>query len=465
MEMKKWFITALLLPFSLLVLSAQTPMEQSRKAFEEGNYEGAAQICELAQSRVTDASEKRFLSTFMTMCQDCIRYRDEGDRLYQSGYYAEALTHYSRLLSLNPQDAYAAGRYRLVTAEVEKAKLENERALAVTTWTPASFRRFADLYPSHEDTPAFLAVASYLSGGSMNADLLVQASRIAREYGKAANADAILSDAASSGAPAALYEYALLSGGTDREVLMSLAWAAGAPEAQAPEDPLAVRTLYEAILHRDEAPSAALTVWQNRSSLRSLRGVDPEGSLRKMLKEGKLESVDGGTAYRLGQAAVELDIPAFDMMDAAALKGNLDALEWLSLHHPSADERAFIRKAYLSDEREPYFEAWLSYLRGQDMTVEDWSLMAAYLQQNEPKRRDDILLALALSAVDGDSFKDLKKYSEEGSFSSGVQAAIISRLSGRTDKMSARAVKTVRGMKNITEGPYRLFQSRYLSVR
>ena len=196
MKTKKWILSALLAVLVCGTAAAQTPMQQSRTAFEDGDYERAAQICELAGDRVTDASEKRFLSTLLTMCQDCIRYRDEGDRLYRSGYFAEALTCYSRLLSLNPQDAYAAGRYRLATAEVETARHTSERALAVTTWTPASFRRFADLYPSDADTPAFLGVASYLSGGTVLPDLLVAGAKVAQEFGKDAEAAALLSEAA-----------------------------------------------------------------------------------------------------------------------------------------------------------------------------------------------------------------------------------------------------------------------------
>jgi|GEM_PF-7125252 len=464
MKTKKWILSALLAVLVCGTAAAQTPMQQSRTAFEEGDYERAAQICELAGDRVTDASEKRFLSTLLTMCQDCIRYRDEGDRLYRSGYFAEALTCYSRLLSLNPQDAYAAGRYRLATAEVETARRTSERALAVTAWTPASFRRFADLYPSDADTPAFLGVASYLSGGTVLPDLLVAGAKVAQEFGKDAEAAALLSEAASQGSADALYRYALISGGTDREVLSGLAWAAGSPDAPVPADPEAARTLYDAIRYRNEDPEAALTVWRNRAALASLKGIDPEEAIRKLLKEGKLESVGGGTAYRLGQAAVELDIPAFEMMDAAALKGSMDALEWLSVHHPSAEERTFIRKAFLSDEREPYFEAWLAYLRGKSMTAEDWALMAAYLRQNEPGRRDDILIALAMSADNGDAFKELKAYSEEGTFSSGAQAVLISRLAGKDDRMSARVLKLIRGMKNITEAPYTKHQSRYLPV-
>lgn len=407
---------------------AQTPLDDVREAFAEGEYGQAASLCELYISQSTDQGEVRLLETFLTMCQDCGRLRDDAERLYQGGYLQDALDRYSRLLSLNPEDQLAIGRYRIVTDQLEREVLMHERALAVTENTARSFDRFIHLYPEHPDVPAMTSMMAFRSGRpAREADSAhsIAAAQLYQEYDMAQAAEAILSWVAPFRNPEVLFREALL--GTDA--------------------------------------MSALYVYRNSAAFPELAPSDPEANLRRLIPATDPYTLSGNDALELARAAIELGLPAMTLMDAAAMQRNTEALEWMAENHPQAEERAFIRKAILSGEFDPYYSAWLQYLKGAPMQHEDWALMAEYLRRNEPDRREEIFLALALAVKDNDGLKVFRLYASQGRFSSGIQALALSMMNenGR-NRWEALARNVVRDMRNIRQGPYRKPDYHYLPL-
>lgn len=119
------YLLRLLVGMLLLAAPASVAGQTEQKAkvaFDQGDYEAAANLYNMAADRATDKEKASSLRTRASIAENAKRLRSEADYAWNHGYYSTAQEKYKELLKLNPNDPQAIYREKEVNYKVALSK-------------------------------------------------------------------------------------------------------------------------------------------------------------------------------------------------------------------------------------------------------------------------------------------------------------------------------------------------------
>lgn len=397
--MKKLILTLVLIGITIANLQAQEA--PAKAAFAAGDYTAAIKLYQAAIATASSSTQEASLSQAMKYAQMCSDLLQRANNAYTKGEYGTAKSLYQRILNYNSFDKYAEQRVeacsKQISIEAYERKLQDDSQKALKNGSVEALKAYIATYPNSEHTPLF----KYIVGENdslLKEEEIVTYIKIGDLFSAAQNkssAQQWYDKAASLGNAEALYKKALTYDDlTSKQVvsLLALSYAGGYKQAldkfnEYPTDKwqydeLVAKRLYDNLCKYKTDFYALVYVYENREYY-SLDKLNLDYYIRNhpFLKDVKRTPYNDNLIYQFAKILEDVKVNPKMVMEVAAMKGNVDAVEWLfnnSFSLTTSEMSAYrcyfntYNLNYLAD----YYEAYVKYLKGQDMSLEDWKKMS-----------------------------------------------------------------------------------------
>lgn len=396
--MKKLISILALIVATIANLQAQEV--PAKAAFVAGDYTAAIKLYQAAIATASSSTQEASLSQAMKNAQVCLDLLQRANNAYNRGEYSKAKSLYQKILNYNSSDKYAEQRVSSCSKQIliaaNKRKQQSDCQKALKDGRVDALKTYITSYPNSEQSKLFEYIL-YKNDSLPNEKEIATYIKIGDLFSVAKNkssAQLWYDKAASLGNAEALYKKALTYDDlTSQQVrsLLALSYAGGYKEAldklnEYPKDKWhydesAAKQLYNNLCKYKTDLYAIVYVYENKEyyNLNKLN-LDYYIRYHPFLKDVKGVSYNNNLIYQFAKILEGIKVNPKMVMEVAAMKGNVDAVEWLFNNSVSltASERLAYKcylDTYNSNDQADYYEAYVKYLKDQDMTLEDWGNM------------------------------------------------------------------------------------------
>lgn len=428
-------------------------LEAARIEFRKGNYQDAVGLYNGAIATVSNQKDKDNIIQEREKSSRCWRLLDEAERYFTVKNYDFAIKFYTQVCSINAYDDYAKKQIRKcrqIMQSIAHTKNRDDKYIkALQKGDAESIKAFLKLYPNDKETGLLTFIISdtqhiidsltniaktrqsnSASQNDLNKEfniLLIQNCIAAGDafYGaeNIQSAQDYYDIAASYGNAEAIYKKALCYENSSEQYrnLIGLAAAGKYPAAErelqilihnSPSlkyDGIVAKRMYEHLTTYTSDVKSAMYIYENLECIPidALNISYYIGTNKRVLQHLQNRINEDNLLYQAGIILLKIQQDPTSVMQAAASKGNINAIKWLADKYNDAEYKRCYEYFLKKDD----FTAYIKYLKGNTITSKDWH--SIYTSRYKASLdRHEILLALVKSNAFADKyfFKILKNH-------------------------------------------------------